>query len=85
MVSVVKHCSLLVQGKRGLQRKIIKDCCRICPQENIICMFSKLLSDRSSVLQIAIVLYSCFFNSMFTKLSYSCNDRKFFCESASTH
>ena len=40
MVAAVKHCWLLVQGKRGLQRKMTEDYYWMGAEENIG-MFSK--------------------------------------------
>ena len=49
MFAVVKHCWLLVQGKRGCRERMTKDYCWTGVQENIG-MFSKSWSDLLSLI-----------------------------------
>ena len=67
--------------KKRLQRKIAKHFHWIGVQENIG-MFSKSQSDRNSLIQLP--LFERPARPMFIKLSYSYDDRKLFCELAST-
>ena len=67
--------------KKRLQRKMTEDYYWISVQENIG-MFSKSYSDLNSLIYLP--LFERRTRPMIIKLSYSCDDRKLFCELAST-